>query len=71
MKCKDVLQILNCSRQTLCRYVKDGTIKATKKKNGYYDYDDNSVYEFIGLKKKKTNKKIISYSRVSTSSQKS
>lgn len=44
MKCKDVLQILDCSRQTLCRYVKDETIKATKKKNGYYDYDDNSVY---------------------------
>lgn len=55
----------------MCRYVKDGTIKATKKKNGYYDYDENSVYEFIGLKKKKTNKKIISYSRVSTGSQKS
>lgn len=71
MKCKDVLEILGCSRQTLCRYVKDGTIKATKKKNGYYDYDDDSVYSFIGLKKKKTNKKIISYSRVSTGAQKS
>ncbi len=70
MKCKDVLQILGCCRQTLCRYVKDGTIKVTVKKNGRYEYDDDSVYAFIGLKKEKANKKIISYSRVSTGSQK-
>lgn len=31
MKCKDVLNILDCSRQALCRYVKDGIIKAKKK----------------------------------------
>lgn len=71
MKCKDVLKILGCTRQTLSRYVKDGTIKAIKMPNGYYDYNDDSVYAFIGLKKKKTNKKIISYSRVSTGTQKS
>ena len=70
MKCKDVLQILGCCWQTLCRYVKDGTIKVTVKKNGRYEYDDDSVYAFIGLKKEKANKKIISYSRVSIGSQK-
>ena len=70
MKCKDVLQILGCCRQTLNRYVADSTIKVTIMKNGRYNYDEDSVYAFICIKKKKTNKKIISYSRVSTASQK-
>jgi predicted site-specific integrase-resolvase len=34
-------------------------------------YDEDSVYAFIGLKKKRNNKKVISYSRVSTQNQKS
>ena len=52
------------------KYVKEGTIKVTKMKNGYYNYDDDSVYAFIGLKKKKHNSKIISYARVSNQNQK-
>lgn len=58
MKCKDVLKILGCTRQTLSRYVKDGTIKAIKMPNGYYDYNDDSVYAFIGLKKKRRIRKL-------------
>lgn len=71
MKSKDVLEVLGVTRATLCKYVKEGTIKVHKKKNGYYDYDEDSVYEFLGQKKHKHNTKIISYSRVSTQNQKS
>ncbi len=71
MKSKDVLEVLGVTRATLCKYVKEGTIKVRKKKNGYYDYDEDSVYEFLGQKKNKHNTKIISYSRVSTQNQKS
>ena len=70
MKSKEVLKILGVTRTTLTKYVKEGTIKVTKMKNGYYNYDDDSVYAFIGLKKKKHNSKIISYARVSTQNQK-
>lgn len=35
-----------------------------------YDYDEDSVYQFLGLKHKKPDKINVSYSRVSTQSQK-
>lgn len=70
MKAKEVLKILNITRPTLCKYVKLGIIKVKRLKNGLYDYDEESVYEFIGLKKEKHNSKIVSYSRVSTQNQK-
>lgn len=71
MKAKDVLKILNISRITLMKYLKLGYISAIKLPNGQYDYNDDTVYAFIGQKKEKKNKKIISYSRVSTQNQKS
>lgn len=71
MKAKDVLSLLDISRVTLCTYLKNGYIKGTKTRGGQYIYDDNSVYEFIGLKKQRHNTKIISYARVSTQAQKS
>lgn len=61
MKAKEVLNILGVTRTTLCKYVKDGFIKVTKKKNGYYDYDEDSVYAFIGQGKKSRNTKVVSY----------
>ena len=70
MKSKNVLQILGITRATLCKYVKLGYIKATLLSTGLYNYDDDSVYAFIGVKKNKHNSKIISYSRVSTQNQK-
>lgn len=70
MKAKEALKILGVTRATLCRYVKSGIIEVTKCGNGLYEYNDNSVYAFIGLKKVKHNKRNISYSRVSTKSQK-
>lgn len=53
------------------KYLKLGYISAIKLPNGQYDYNDDTVYAFIGQKKEKKNKKIISYSRVSTQNQKS
>lgn len=58
------------SRNTLSTYVKNGLIKVTVTPTGRYIYDDDSVYAFLGLKKDKRNKINISYSRVSTPSQK-
>lgn len=70
MKASEVLQILGITRATLCKYVKLGYIKATLLPTGLYNYDDESVYAFIGLKRNKHNTKVISYSRVSTQNQK-
>ena len=66
MKSKDALRILNVSRVTLSSYVKSGKIKVTKLSNGYYDYDDNSIFQFIGNDKKIN----VIYARVSTYKQK-
>ena len=66
MRAKEALRILGVSRVSLWTYVKKGIIKVTKLKNGYYEYDDNSIYAFIG----KRDRKNIIYTRVSTSKQK-
>lgn len=70
MKSSEVLKRLGVTRVTLCSYVKQGVIQATKKQNGQYDYDEQSVYEFLGMKFEKKHKVNISYSRVSTQAQK-
>ena len=66
MKAKEALKVLGVSRNSLCNYVKKEIIKVTKFKNGYYDYDNNSIYDFIG----KHNRKNVIYARVSTQKQK-
>ena len=70
MRSKEVLRILKVTRVSLTKYVKTGKIKAIKMANGLYEYDDDSVFAFIGLKHKKKNKVVVSYARVSTQSQK-
>lgn len=67
MKSKEVLKILNISRPSLTTYIKSGKIKGTLMKNGYYDYDEDSIYQFLGQKKERTN---VIYARVSTYRQK-
>ena len=47
MKAKEVLKILNISRPTLCKYVKQGLIKVDANINGQYRYNDESVYKLI------------------------
>ena len=71
MNNREVRKILGIkSRNTLSTYVKNGLIKVIVTPTGRYIYDDDSVYAFLGLKKDKRNKINISYSRVSTPSQK-
>lgn len=71
MKAKEVLKILGITQQTLWKYAKSGKIKIKSKlSRSYYEYDDDSVYALVGQKKKKKQKKIISYARVSTQNQK-
>ena len=52
MKSKEVLKLLGVTRVTLCKYVKEGTIKVDSVNNGRYVYNDESVYRFIGMKRK-------------------
>jgi len=70
MKANEVLDRLGISRVTLCKYVKSGIIKVDRLKNGQYNYDEESVYEFLGQKFNRNHKVNISYSRVSTQAQK-
>lgn len=67
MKSAKVLKLLNITRPTLCRYVKNGTLKYTELPNGFYDYDDESVYKLLN---KDIERKCVIYSRVSTQKQK-
>lgn len=67
MKAKEVMRLLGVTRVTLCTYVKKGLIKKNNLPNGRYDYDEDSVYEFLGEKKPRVN---VIYARVSTHKQK-
>jgi predicted site-specific integrase-resolvase len=67
MKSNKVLKLLKISRQTLCKYVKNNTIKVTKLVNGYYDYDDESVYKLLNQELERSS---AIYCRVSTNKQK-
>jgi len=67
MKAKEVLKILKICRQTLTNYVKSGKIKVTRIGNGYYDYNESSVYAFLNVIPDRVN---IIYARVSTNKQK-
>ena len=70
MKAKEVRSILGITQQTLYNWTKEGKIKFQKISDHLNIYDDNSVYALIGNKQNKKNRKIISYSRVSTQNQK-
>ena len=71
MRAKQVLELLQVHRVTLNKYVREGKIRVVAMANGRYDYNDEDVFTFIGRKRKSHGSKIVSYSRVSTQSQKS
>ena len=50
MKCKEVLKVLQVTRPTLCKYVKQGLVKVDAQINGQYIYNEESVYQLIGRK---------------------
>ena len=62
MKAREVMKLMNICRTTLYHYTKNNIIKHTKLSNGYYDYDELSVLQFI----KKDNRSNVIYARVST-----
>ena len=47
MKAKEVMRILNITRPTLCKYVKQGLIKIDSVINGQYRYNKDSVFYFL------------------------
>lgn len=67
MKAKEVLELLQITRPTLTKYVKEGWIKVNILPNGRYDYDKDSVYKLFN---KGVERKTYIYARVSTSKQK-
>jgi len=70
MKSEEALKILNVTRATLCAYIKSGKITATKLPNGYYDYHEQSIYDFLGKPIPSIDRVNIIYARVSTYKQK-
>jgi len=66
MRSKEALKVLGVTRVSLYTYVKKGIIKVIKMENGFYEYDNESIYNFIG----KRNRKNVIYARVSTHKQK-
>jgi len=70
MKSKEVLKLLNVTRATLTSYIKSGKITGTKLPNGYYDYNEESIYNFFGKPSTFINRVNIIYARVSTYKQK-
>ena len=67
MKAKEVLQILQVTRQTLTKYVKEGRIKVIVKGNGQYDYNVDDVYKLLNGD---VERKTYVYARVLNSNQK-
>jgi predicted site-specific integrase-resolvase len=70
MKSAEVLKLLQITRPTLTNYVQNGKIKVTKLGNGYYDYDEESIYTFLGKPMPDFDRTNIIYCRVSTYKQK-
>ena len=67
MKSNKVLKLLNITRPTLSRYVKEKLVKCKVQPNGFYDYDEESVYKILN---KSIERKNVIYTRVSTQKQK-
>lgn len=67
MRSKEVLDLLQITRQTLTKYVKTGLIRTTTLPNGRYDYNHDDVYKLFN---KGVERKIYLYARVSTAKQK-
>lgn len=67
MKAAKVLKLLQITRPTLCKYVKQKKNQVKTFPNGYYDYDDELVYRFLN---KDLHREVALYCRVSKAKQK-
>ena len=68
MKGKDILKLLKVTRPTLCRYVREGKIRAIKINRTKLDYNEEDVFKLAGIENRA---KGVIYARVSTNKQKS
>ena len=68
MKGKDVLKLLKVTRPTLCKYVREGKIRAIKINRSKLDYNEEDVFKLAGIENRA---KGVIYARVSTNKQKS
>lgn len=66
MQSKDVLRLLNVTRQTLSKYIKSGKIRAELQHNRQFDYNEEDVFALANKGKQRYN---VIYARVSTSNQ--
>lgn len=62
-----MLKLTGITRSHLSRLVKKGKFRVTKQDNGYYIYNAEDVYKYIGKKRRSLN---VIYARVSTPKQK-
>lgn len=67
MKAKEVLKLLKITRPTLTKYIRVGILKGRLLPNKQYDYDEESVYNFLNKDIPRQN---VIYARVSTQKQK-
>jgi len=67
MKAKEVLRLLKITRPTLTKYIKGGILKGRLLPNRQYDYEEETVYNFLN---KDVSRQTIIYARVSTQKQK-
>ena len=51
MKAKEVMKILQITRPSLSKYVKQGLVKVDAIINGQYRYNEESVYTLINKKR--------------------
>ena len=68
MKGKDVLKLLKVTRPTICRYVREGKIRAIKVNRTKLDYNEEDVFKLAGIENRA---KGVIYAIVSTNKQKS
>lgn len=69
MKAKEAKKVLGITQQTLSYYVKIGKIKHVAINPFHYEYNDEDIYNLIGISRK-IDKINVTYSRVSLSKQK-
>ena len=68
MKSKDVLKLLKITRPTLCRWVKEGKLRAIKINKTVLDYNEDDVFKLAGIENRAN---AVIYARVSTQQQES
>ena len=47
------MKLLNICRGTLYNYIKEGKLEAIQLDNGYYDYNEKSVYNLLKIDERK------------------